>query len=333
MIETVHETPEADWTTETDDHLERLDNEWNKTEDKIAKSQRYDPEEMKLAGCLVTINFNGKTEISRGLVRRQDQKKLEALRYSESNQSQGDDNHRPETAADNPHKLSNALREDLITYRLNIVKSYLARHPTLARALADYTLCRGALTEDFYMFESPLHISAEETRASGVLHKPDTNRCIERLAEIRESLPMEWLHAPSDAESFDAFCELTQADRDHLVAFATALTLNPSMPGGVVGTTRDPVEAVIARLEIPWHSEFKPTADNYFSRVDKATLIAIGRQFYDDEWAAEAEKRSKKLLASDLEAICAGEDQEMADDKRAEAIDWYPPILTTGGPA
>lgn len=324
-LRTLEETPEEDWNDDNQAHYERLESEAEKIEEQIEKSQQLHPEEMAIAGCLVCVNHSGKTEIHRGLLRHQDLNKLKALQGKKETDP-GSSTTTP-VAAEDASKMSNALIEDLTCYRLNIVKSYLAQHPTLARALMDYSLCKGVLYTGYY--DEPLHLRTEFTRPHTMLAKPDTNRCIDRLADIHESLRLEWLSAASEAESFDAFCALSQDERDELVAYCTAQIVNMDRIDSI-DVTDSPIESVIPRLEIPWHSEFKPTADNFFGRVNKDTLIEIGSPWFDEEWAEAANKRSKKLLAEDLEMICAGEDSSMPAEKRAQAVDWYPPILDAG---
>lgn len=322
-LRTLEEIPEEDWSDENDAHYDRLESEAKKLDEQIEKSQELHPEEMALAGCLVCVNWSGKTEIHRGLVRRQDEKKLKAL------QDQPNKSHTPAAPAEDSATMSNALIQDLTTYRLNIVKSHLATNPTIARALMDFSLCKKVFDK---WHATPLAIQVEETRPQSGLAKPDTNRSIERLTEIHSHLKLDWVSAKTEAESFDAFCGLSQDDRDDIVAYCAAQLVTMT-PLNSIDIEDEPIESVIPRLEIPWHSEFKPTADNFLGRVSKDTLIEIGSQFYDEEWTEAAKTRSKKLLATDLEAICAGEDTEMPDDKRAQAIDWYPPVLNPGAQA
>lgn len=311
---------ETQLTDEQERQLEELQNESAALDLQIVASRRYKPKEMALAGVLVTFNHRGKLDIRRGLVRKQDQKKLAALTKPGKSKDDdagdpGEDDAPPATAED----YSVALVEDLTTYRLNIAKRYLAVNEDIARDLLVFTLCEQMSGENF---GQPLSVRISETRPADGLNRADTSEAMATLQRLREDLPLDWQNIEDDLERFKAFTALELHQKNALMAYCVALSLD--MP--LLTLSDDAIiEHALTAMDIPWHREFKPTVENYFGRISKDQLIEHGRPFMDDDWPARAAKRSKKELAAELEVMFSGQDQDMPVEKRAAAMDWVPP--------
>lgn len=322
------ENEDDEWTDAQRDRFDVLERELTDAEDAAERSLKYNPEEMALAGCIVTIGDDDKVEVIEGLVRKSEEKALreKALRELLSPQTTDTSSTTPGTNKllgneEGASGMSQALTDDLTTYRLNIAKRFLAIGGELeARDLLYYTLCMQTFNTHYW--GAPLDLNIRETRPEHSLTKPDTGRALVELAEARSELPLDWLPIEDPAERFQAFTELDHTAKITLMAYCVAT----SLAGSLAHTNSHPeIEVALKSLDIPWHKYFKPTVDNYLGRISKDELLNLGEQFFTD-WRAEgAEKRSKKQLAEDIEGILAGEDTTMPADKRAEAIDWIPP--------
>lgn len=316
-----------DWEEKHGAQHERLEANAEKLDAEADASRVFKPEEMALAGCIVTICNNGRLELIEGLVRKSDEKALKALQAPASGSGTNNTNGtgsaahagggQPEPESD---KLSQALQSDLITYRTNIAKRFIAIGGEIeAQNLLYYTLCMQTFRTHYW--GSPLDIKISETRPSSSLAKPDTGRALQELqAHLDNELKLDWMAIEDDGERFQAFTELEHSDKTNLMAYCVAQAL----VCGPAGAPLPETEVALQSLDIPWHKYFQATADNYLGRISKGMLLEIGEQFFTDYAAEGAEKRSRKQLAEDLEAVLAGEDSSMPADKRAEAIDWIP---------
>jgi ParB family chromosome partitioning protein len=327
-LETLERTVEMDnWTQEHDQQLQRLQDKEMEIEDAIVASQAFLPAEMQLAGCLVTFDRLGELEITRGLVRKADEKKLAELNApdTKSKKSTSKKASAPEPDTIDEGDYSQALTADLTTYRLNIAKHYLAKDTALVQELLVYTLCCKTF-EDFY-YGYAVKVSIEQTNPESSLTQPDTGQAFASFKQRRKELSLDWLNIKADGERFEAFTALPCQDKLDLMAYCVARAFTINNIGNLINEV---AEIVIRGLDIPWHKEFKPTAENYFNRLSKPQLIEHGKLFLDDDWPARAAKRSKKELANELEEVFAGRDQTMPADKRAAAADWVPEAFKTG---
>lgn len=316
---------EDDWQEAHGEHYRRLETQLEVVEEKIEQSRDYIPEEMALAGCIVTIDNGGNAKIIKGLVRKSEEKALRDIQTtaddSDTHSSNaGSKKSRNQQPAEDTSEFSQALVDDLITYRTNIAKRFLAiGGEDVARDLLYYTLAMEVFGDHYY--GGPLNVSISETRTASSLIKPDTGRAQRELQDHRENvLKLDWISIDDDLDRFRTFSALDHADKSALMAYCVAQSLVLDL----AQIRRDEAEIAIESLDIPWHKYFQPTVDNYLGRVSKDTLLQLGSQFFTDFRAEGAEKRTKKQLAQELETILAGEDKTMSADKRAEAIDWIP---------
>tara|TARA_R110000772_G_scaffold58539_1_gene132493 strand:+ start:19466 stop:21394 length:1929 start_codon:yes stop_codon:yes gene_type:complete len=315
-----------EWEEKHAAQYQRLQDHAEKLEAEIESTLVYDPAEQALAGCIVTISSSGKLQLIEGLVRKSDEKALRELQAPGPSPQTGVTNAgdsspgEPAASDEDDATLSQALKEDMTTYRLNIAKRFIAAGGEIeARDLLYYTLCMETFTAHYY--GSPLSIRISETRPPSSLTKPDTGRAVTELAETKASLNLGWIDIDDAAERFDAFTQLESFEKTNLMAFCVAQMLSGSM----ANTNAYPeVELTLKSLDIPWHKYFQPTSDNYLGRVSKAHLLALGGQFFTELQREGAEKRSKKEIAKELEEIFAGKDATLSPDKRSEAIDWVP---------
>lgn len=328
LLETLYETDE-EWTDKHAEQELRLDAKLEEINQAIEDSRAFRPQEQQLAGCRVSISYGGAMHVEKGLIRKEDEKKLAELQNGKSKKkaansedsTNSDDARSTGDAVDEPDgDYSQALTNDLTTYRLNIAKHYLARDTDAVQNLLIYTLCSELFFEAYY--SPPINLSMSATNPESSLTQPDTSDALRAFNDRSAGLALGWLNIENEAQRFEAFTALSGSDKFDLMAYCVASALKSSPLNGDGNTV---AEIVIRGLDIPWHKEFQPDANNYFGRLSKDHLIEHGKMFLDDEWAAAAAKRSKKQLAEDLEAVFAGKDETMPADKRAAAMDWVPP--------
>ena len=87
--------------------------------------------------------------------------------------------------------------------------------------------------------------------------------------------------------------------KQRLFARCVALCLKPQL---AIEDGADPVtEAAGSRLAIPFADYWRPTAADYWGRVEKAHSLAIGSEILGDRWARDHAGDKKPELAAALE--------------------------------
>ena len=322
----------ADWTEEDGEHYRRLENQVSDLEDQIIAARQLDPEEMKLAGCLVTIGYNGELMIDKGLVRKSDMKALQALQRGKplppktTGDSLEESSEGTEEQVDLDH-YSQALTDSLTTDRTAIAKLHLAKNPAVAFDVLVFTLCMDELTNTYH--KKALSLRSEETCGGDGRDQEIEQRAYQEMFELRSQLPLDWMKVDDDVQRFENFCALANADKHRLMAFCTAIRLQGSL-NSEKGTGTPLMERILHKLDISWPDYWRPTAANFLGRIKKGQLIAFGAAFLGDLWTREATKKKVKELAAELENTFAGNDDRLNAEtgdpvSDTNAANWMPP--------
>ena len=238
----------------------------------------YTPDVIATAGAVATIGNNGELEIVRGLVRPEDEPEREPAPKSEA---------RPEFSA--------ALVESLTEAKSAAIGASLTRRPDVALAVVVHALAANV----FGMFgeHSSLELSVKVMRyrekSEGASH------LLERQEEWRERIP-------HDRGDFWDWC-LAQDQQTllELLAYCASVGLNG------VRTKQDRSDppriahanALAHALGLDMAAWFTPTAENFFSRVGRETVIKAV-----SEAKGTPEKRSwRKMKKSELAALAERE--------------------------
>ena len=104
------------------------------------------------------------------------------------------------------------------------------------------------------------------------------------LAAIGKALPTGWLKATSEAERFEAFRSLPEAAKLELLAYCVALTLQPKL-GPAEGDEATAYDAALSLTGASVAGYWRPTKDNFLSRITRDQLLAISREVLGEPWA------------------------------------------------
>jgi len=138
-----------------------------------------------------------------------------------------------------------------------------------------------------------------------------------------------WLSLPAD-QGFQSLCALPDEAKAALFAWCVAQCLKPQLASD---SGADPgLEQAGARLRIDAAAHWRPTADNYWSRVTKAHALEVGGEILGDRWRRDHLADKKPALAKALEAAFAGDATALGFDaataRRAAA--WLPSGMAFG---
>lgn len=303
---------EAEWdaTDEGDDELlESIEKKREEAGARLVKAERaiealnrFTPEQMAAAGCSLYVEPGGTLMIEKGLVKPQDAKKAAAAAGSAPEGDQGDD--MDDQPAEKPKGMPESLKRDLEAYRLGAAQVEIAKHPAIAFDLLVFKAARGVLTMQ------PGYDGANisfQRNYGGTASREARAFVAEQMKDLEESLPVEWLGHKTEADQFLAFQQLTDDQKHALLAFCVASTLQPKLsPASSDRLTA--YDIALSQTGANVADYWRPTKDNYLSRVTREQLLGLGGDLLGESWARWRKDAKKGDLAATLHADFAKPD-------------------------
>jgi ParB family chromosome partitioning protein len=291
--------------------LETLRTQWNEVDDdseeparigeieerleKIDAKRGHDvwtAEQLAIAGAVVTISYDGKTEILRGLVKPEDMPKKKPAPKAA-----------PEAGAEESQfpALSAALVESLTAHRSAALAAELQQRPDIALAAVVHGFAARIL------FGVTAQDSAFQVTASGQsLQLVEGSKAFVQMEAARE----DWRRSlPATVEELWLWC-LAQKQEVllKLLAVCLAATLN-----AVRGKGDRPdcarlqhAEMLAAALSLDMKAWFTPDAEKYLSRISKPQIFADLQEARGQPPAPAWGKLKKADLAKEAERQVAG---------------------------
>ncbi len=340
---------EDEWTEELEAEAEAIETRTCEINAAVEARATYRTEDCALAGCIATIDWRGELQIVAGLVRSEDMPKPadagnnaggDASDGDGDGATAGDDRFRrpaisapiasppdPQAEARKEAGVGIGLSDDLRSVRTALVKAHLGNDFQAAFDLMLFQLGRAVFTHGYQ--DHALDIAVRETPDRPTLRMNDEEFGSwspgEAMLADRSGLPLDWLSIEDDGEAFAALRALPQADKQALFAASVARTVKGQLafePGA-----RPELEATIARLDIDFAGQVRPTADMLWSRINKGRILDIARGTLGPAWASARAKNKKPALAKAMEeAFAAGSPPlGVAADAHAAALAWTPP--------
>jgi ParB family chromosome partitioning protein len=243
---------------------------------------------MKVAGCYLSIGHDGKPSVKRGLVRKQDWKKV-------AKENPAEETEKTSPSEPSGGQLSAALRRDLEAYRLEVAKVAIADRPEIALDLLVFRVASELLS-----FSPPK--DGPDVRFNRTTSTPSGEGKTVAAAQfevIEKKLPTAWLKAKNEAQRFEEFRKLKLPQKLALLAFSTASTLKATL------ASDDPkqVTAYEVALSLTGASVFdswRPTRESYLGRVTREQLLALGRDLFGESWVHSRRSEKKGKLVDEL---------------------------------
>lgn len=294
---------------------EKLEEQLRAVEDRVCEFVTFDPKKMKTAGCYVCIGHDGRLGIERGLVRKKDEKERAKAKKGKDALSSAP-----------VEQLSEALRQDLKAFRLQVAQVAIASDPEIAFDLLVFTLASGVLGLRS-PYEGPdVHLGGRLP----VIPRHEGTAAARRLEAIEQELPRQWLEPESEAERFELFRKLSPDDRRRILAYCTAKSLRPRLAPTLAHDVTAFDLALVetgGRVECYW----RPTKVNYLGRVTREQLLAIGEEVFGTGWAKDRRNDKKGRLADLLDAAFASpEEGGRTPEQVEELMTWLPSGMSFG---
>lgn len=249
----------------------------------------FTPEQLVIAGAVVTIGHNGKAQIERGLVRPEDMPKKAKKAKSEA---------APEGSDDSP-ALSAALVESLTAHKSAALTAMLLDAPKTALAAVVYAL---ALDTFDHHSDTALKLSA----SAQSLHRVEGSPALAHIQQARETWGQ---RIPGDCDALWQWCLEQPVDvLLDLLAFCAASAVNAVelKTDRTNGERLQHAAKLAAAVGLDMKAWFTPTAENYFSRVSKAQVLGAIQEAKGNPPAPAWEKLKKAELAALAERETAG---------------------------
>ncbi|BAV52969.1 Plasmid stabilization protein (plasmid) [Mesorhizobium loti] len=255
----------------------------------------YDPQDMALAGCIVGIAHGGTLDITRGLVKPEDQKTLAALRAPEGQTDEDEDGEGAETSAvPEPSGLSNSLVEELTAIRTAAMRVELVARPHVAlAALLMPLVCRTFLDHAIRMgADNAVEVRGEMRDLAPCIKEPDACRALSGWNDVMEG----WGHhiPGTPADLWPWLLEQDTGRLLDLLAVVTAANLNAVAARYDASKSRLAQAGQVAEaVELDMKHWWSPEAP-FLSRLSKADIADVMREAGCSETAAKSVERSPK---------------------------------------
>jgi ParB family transcriptional regulator, chromosome partitioning protein len=273
---------------ETSERLEAIESRIEELED---REKAYTAETLAIAGAMVTLRHDGELEILRGLVKPEDAPEDEG--HSESS--------KPKERAEFSAKLVGSLA----SVKSAAIGAALSQNPSVALAAVVHGLAMSVF--DSFSGDARLQIRGkvteyeEECKGSSEL-KGDYEKWSDRLPG-EESALWEWC------------LEQDQHTLLELLAFCAGCTVDVVTPKLDSASSRIAhINALSAALNLDMKQWFTPTAENFFKRVGRPTIVSAIR-----EATGKPSKRSWEKMKKSEFAVLA--------ERETAGTGWLPPAL------
>ncbi|MBH3293313.1 ParB/RepB/Spo0J family partition protein [Serratia marcescens] len=256
-----------------------------------AELNQWPPEVRAKAGIIAYLK-DGQIQIQRGLMKVEDIKQQEKANREEIKKN----------TPPSEKGLSQVLVASLSAERTLAVSAALAQNTNVAIALHTFTLARRVFDKGYFYV---LHTSVESMR-SGCLSQSEeagsaSGIANQKLNEMHES----WLNQfPENwSDSFEWLLAWPQGDVLGLLAYCISHGLDGRdsyLKDKRVGTKLDSVEKALDFQIGEW---WKPTSDNYFSRIGKDQIVDALNSAGESGKAKDAEGMKRKEAAEFAAAV------------------------------
>ena len=344
------------WTEKAETELERIEARLEAIDAAVAARAVFRRKDREMAGAIVTVSDEGTLHLIQGLVRPEDlASATDGSADSPSSDVNGagantgnpahaeglDDRVQPpalsrpdpvpdpEAAARKATGIGIGLGDDLRAIRTSLIKAHLAQDFSAAFDLSLFQMARSVFLTGYR--PHALDISVVETR-----DRPPIRGNDERFAEAargegmlelnRSALPLKWLDTDDDGKAFQALRELSDADKQSLFAACVARTVKGQL--AFEPSARPELEATVARLDIDFAGHYRPDAELFWSRLNKAKILEIASTILGPDWAAARAKSKKAHIVSSVARAFGSDDAQashVSATARASALEWTPP--------
>ena len=263
-----------------------------------ASLEQFSPDDLAIAGAIVTVGHDGELKIERGLVRKEDMKKLSSGQEGRAGDIAGTANSKEEKPVH-----SEKLTRMLTAHRTAAIQAAMASNPEIALAALVHQLVLKVFSNRHV--ETPLKINMERVYLKTEAENIEQGRAATALAEKRQYW-QERIEAGKQEgkELFGWLLEQSRQDLLELLAYCTATSIN-TVSGRENAPSSD-VAAFMSALNLDMADWWEATADNYLSHVSKDCILTIVAEAVSPQKAQSMNGLKKADLAQHAEQALSG---------------------------
>lgn len=217
---------------------------------------------------------------------------------------------------------SRSLTEDLAMMRRDILAVHLANDPGLALDLSIFQLAAGQLGS---AYGTAITLRIESVGDPQGSTSVKSNPATEALAQLRETLDVNWFDYSDTNGNFQRFRELADDVKASWLAYCMAKSLKATL--ATKNNFHSPFHTMLGEImEIDTAAHWRPTADNYFGKLKKSAILERIGELGDPTLVARYSSSKKGEIADAAEKIYSG--TAMIDPEiKAKALVWVPDEL------
>ena len=348
-MDELHEIPYDQWTDKIKAEADKLEGRMNTIQERIGKRAKFRKEDFSRGGCIVTIDRDGTLQVIEGLVKIEDmpvpEENKDGNKGGDRTGAADDDgettitppsgaprSHNPSARAREEAGVGIGLADDLRAIRAGIVKVHLSGDFEAAFDLTVFQAARAVFDHTHGSYQDALDISFRPTAERPMVRMNHDDFASwspsEDALDDISSLSLEWMEEEDDGARFAAFRKLSREKKEALFAAAVARTVKGQL--AFEYGIRPELEATVARLDIDFAREVRPTADMLWSRLRKDQLLAIAGETLGGTWAQDRSKYRKADLAAAMEKAFSvsddcGASAGLTAAQHAAALAWSMP--------
>jgi ParB family chromosome partitioning protein len=151
------------------------------------------------------------------------------------------------------------------------------------------------------------------------------------LEALEQDLVTDWMKLEKP-EDFRVMSALPLADKQALFAWATGLAVKPQLSSD--NRLSPIIEEIGVRLDVDVAACWRPTAQNYWGRVNKGHAVTTARKLIGEEYAEDRNRERKGDLAAAMErafAETASETEGFAAAVVVKTTRWLPDGMLFAG--
>ena len=151
------------------------------------------------------------------------------------------------------------------------------------------------------------------------------------LEALEQDLATDWMKLEKP-EDFRVMSALPLADKQALFAWATGLAVKPQLSSD--NRPSPIIEEIGARLDVDVAACWRPTAQNYWGRVNKGHAVATALKLISEDYAEDRNRERKGDIAAAMErafAETAGETEGFGAATVAKTTRWLPDGMAFAG--
>ena len=271
---------------------EDIDTANDALEDFMVALEMWTPEQKGVAGVIVTVDEQGRTKVMEGLVRQEDEKRLNRL-----------DTKKDANASLTKPAHSDSLTRALTAHRTAAIQAALLKRPTLALVVLAHRLV--LQTFDRYIgnrIDDPLCLKADTSGHVLLRHAGDLEQS-RAWVEMCATQATWASDLPADPKQLFAWLmQWSERDLLKLLTYCVAASINTVAREANHQTGTDLASA----LELDMAAWWTPTAEGYLKHISKAQILAAVAAAKSAEAANAMAKFKKPELVIAAESALAG---------------------------